>query len=172
MIGQLDAVIFDFDGVIVDTETVEWELWREFYSQHGLHLSPELWSKRVGASDDLAEWHPAKHFEAMKGQPLPVQIERAMTRQFFERCHLKDLEPGVETLIQWALRSGLRLAVASSNNRDWVESFLVQHSIRAHFSVIRTIEDVAVGKPSPDLYQSAALGLSVGPEHCLAVEDS
>src|SRR5262249_1059869 len=72
----------------------------------------------------------------------------------------------------WALRSGLRLGVASSNNRYWVESFLVQHSIRTHFSVIRTIEDVAVGKPAPDLYWSAVQGLGVRPQHCLAVEDS
>src|SRR2546423_11186149 len=144
----VDAIIFDFDGVIIDTETPDMELWQEIYRKHGLDLSPKLWMKRVGYNEDDA-FDPARHFEQMTKTNLDEAFRQNQYQQYVERCAKLPLLPGVLNLIQQASAQGIKLAIASSSYYKWVGRWLDQHHLHGYFDCIRTREHVANGKPAP-----------------------
>lgn len=170
--GTLKAIILDFDGVCVPTDVSEYHMWREFYRQFGVEVSPELWSGRIGLPDDPALWHPVKHYEMVTGQAMGKDVQREMQRRLFERAFQQRLVPGIEEIVDDARQRGIKVGAASSSPSFWVRGLLAQHSVLEHFGVIKTIEDVAAGKPAPDLYLAAAAALNVHPEDCLAIEDA
>ncbi|MDQ5852816.1 MAG: HAD-IA family hydrolase, partial [Chloroflexota bacterium] len=87
-------------------------------------------------------------------------------------CEQEALRPGVMALLEAGREAGLRLAVASSSSRDWVERWLQHHAIRDYFACVRSRDDVERVKPAPDLFLSAAECLGVAPEECVVFEDS
>jgi HAD superfamily hydrolase (TIGR01509 family) len=167
----VDAIIFDFDGVIIDTETPDLELWQAAFRNRGLDLSESMWSKRVGYNEDDA-FDPATHYEKVTGSPLDATFFETHKRQYLERCASQPVLPGVLEILREAPDRGIKLAIASSSYRNWVERWLRQHNLYHYFDCIRTRDDVKEGKPAPDLYLSAAQCLGIPVEDCLAIEDS
>lgn len=167
----VEAIIFDFDGVIIDSETAELEVWQAFYRSHGLDIPPALWAKRIGYNEQDA-FHPATYFEQIAGTVLSEAQREDQFRRYVEQCARQPVLPGVRELIEEASQRGIKLAIASSAYREWVDRWLRQHHLSHFFSCIRTRGDVKHGKPAPDLYLSAADCLGVPIEHCIAVEDS
>src|SRR5262245_17114422 len=167
----VDAIIFDFDGVIIDTETPDMEAWQEFYRSKGLDLPVSLWMKRVGYNENDA-FDPAKHYRQVTGIALDDAFLQNHIKGYIERCARQPVLPGVHELIQQSSEAGIRLAIASSSRRDWVERWLRQHSLWSYFACVLTREDVKQGKPAPDLYLKAMECLAVPVERCLAIEDS
>jgi HAD superfamily hydrolase (TIGR01509 family) len=167
---MIQALIFDFDGLLVDTETPAFESWRALYAEYGHELSLELWQGALGTSqgfDALA------HLAALAAQPL----DRAalLARRLAAKHALSAVQPllpGVREILAQAGALGLPCAVASSSSHDWVVGWLRQHGIEAAFACIRTADDVALTKPAPDLFLSAAACLGVAPKDCLVFEDS
>jgi HAD superfamily hydrolase (TIGR01509 family) len=166
----IQALIFDFDGLILDTETVEFEVMDELYREHGHQLRRERWVLNLGTHGqidlyaDLAE---------LAGQPLDLASLRERQRALYlARCDALDLRPGLADLLEAARERGLRLAVASSSGGNWVERWLERHAIRSYFGCVRTSDHVRHVKPAPDLFLSAAECLGVAPEHCVVFEDS
>jgi len=168
---SVDAIIFDFDGVIIDTETPDLEVWQEFYKKHGLDLSVNQWTRRVGYNENDA-FDPATHFEELTKTKLDDQFRQEMLQGYIDRCSAQPILPGVLELIQEASAQGIKLAIASSSYSDWVDRWLNQHHLRHFFTCIRTRNDVARGKPAPDLYLSAVACLGVPKDNCIAIEDS
>jgi HAD superfamily hydrolase (TIGR01509 family) len=165
---MLRALIFDFDGLILDTESPEWEAWRSAYAQHGVELPRSLWLRNIGTH---GAFDPVGHLESLLG----CQLERArleeLRRAEHERlCEGLELLPGVERVMAVARGKGLRLAVASSSSRRWVSRWLSHHALA--FDAVCTRDDVARVKPAPDLYLAAAVALGCAPAECLALEDS
>jgi HAD superfamily hydrolase (TIGR01509 family) len=167
----VDAIIFDFDGIIIDTETPDMEVWQEFYRSKGLDLPVSLWMRRVGYNEGDA-FNPATHYEQLTGIRLDEAFLQNHFKDYVERCARQPVLPGVYNLIQQASKAGIRLAIASSSRREWVERWLRQHNLWSYFDCILTREDVNLGKPAPDLYLSAVKCLDVPAERCLAIEDS
>ncbi len=167
----VDAIIFDFDGVIIDTETPDMEVWQAFYKEHGLDLSPMLWLRRVGYNEDDA-FDPIKHFEQVTQTKLDEARRENQYQRYLERCTNQPVLPGVLNMIQQAKAQGIKLAIASSSYYKWVGRWLEKHQLRGYFDCVRTREDVATGKPAPDLYLSAVECLGVPKERCIAIEDS
>jgi HAD superfamily hydrolase (TIGR01509 family) len=168
---MIQAIIFDFDGTILDTERHEYESWQEIYQQHEVHLPLELWLHQVGTVS--VDFHPYRHLEQTTRRSLDQEVISARRRQrFLELVAQEALRPGVQDLIEAAHGAGLRLGVASSATRDWVEGHLAQRDLRRYFSVVRTSADVQRVKPDPELYLSALAALEVEPQHALAIEDS
>jgi putative hydrolase of the HAD superfamily len=166
----IHALIFDFDGLILDTETVEFEVIDELYGEHGHRLARERWVLNLGTHghtdlyDDLA---------ALVGRPLDLAALRERQRaMYLTRCDALALRPGLTDLLDAARRRGLALAVASSSGSGWVGRWLERHNIRHYFGCVRTSNDVQRVKPAPDLFLSAAECLGVAPEHCVVFEDS
>ncbi len=166
----IEALIFDFDGLILDTELPAFESWRRIFRTHGVDLELALWQANIGAVnlfDTLA------HLEGLIGRT----IDRAAVleqRQAQKDALCADLAvlPGVRELLEAATDAGLPLGLASASERSWIEHWLQQHDIARYFRCVRTRDDVAAPKPAPDLYLSAAECLGVHPERCLALEDS
>jgi HAD superfamily hydrolase (TIGR01509 family) len=166
----IEALIFDFDGLILDTETPDFEVLSEQYREHGAELLPERWVRGLGT---FGGYNPYAELEELTGRTLDRDILRARHRErYLERCAAQPLRPGVVELMQYAEGHGLHLALASSSNHDWVGGWLDRHAIRAYFECVRTRDDVARVKPAPDLFLSAAACLGLPPQACVVLEDS
>ena len=169
---MIRALIFDFDGLIVDTETPALESWREIYAEYGHELTLDLWKDALGRA-------PGEGFDALSHLATlvdPPFDQAALLARRMERkhalCITQPLLPGVERMLAQARELGLPCAVASSSDRAWVEGWLRRHNIAAAFACVRTADDVAAAKPAPDLFLSAAACLGVPPHACLVFEDS
>jgi HAD superfamily hydrolase (TIGR01509 family) len=166
----IQALIFDFDGLILDTETAEFEIMAELYGEHGYQLRRERWVLNLGSFDQVDLFD---ELAALVGRPLDLASlrERQRTR-FLDRCERLTPRPGLIDLIEAARARGLGLAVASSSGSGWVEGWLERHMLRPYFGCVRTRDHVEQVKPAPDLFLSAAAGLGVAPEECVVFEDS
>lgn len=163
------AVILDFDGLIVDTETPIFEAWAAAYRRHGQDLQLDLWQHALGTHGGF---DPLAHLESLCG---PLEREALLTgirADTARGCDAQPLMPGVERLLRDAGALGLGRAVASSSSSAWVEGWLERHAIRGLFDAVATRDRVARVKPDPELFLLAARELRVEPEACVVFEDS
>lgn len=168
---RLEAVIFDFDGLVIDTESPAFDAWSAIYREHGQELRLDLWVGCVGASE--AGFDPIRHLAALLGRPVDgAALMADKERRKKAACDALRPLPGVLERLAEARELGLKVAVASSSSRAWVEGHLRRLDLVQAFDAMRTKDDVARVKPHPDLYLAAATALAVAPERCLAIEDS
>ncbi|MDZ4719376.1 MAG: HAD-IA family hydrolase [Roseiflexaceae bacterium] len=166
----IEALIFDFDGLVVDTETPEYEVLSQQYREQGAILLPERWVLGLGT---VGGYNAYAELEALIGHPVDRDALHIEHRQrYLKAIAAQPLRPGIAILLEYGREHGLRMAVASSSNRDWVEGWLASHAIREYFGCVRTRNDVANVKPAPDLFLSAAECLGVVPQACVVLEDS
>ncbi|UPM52724.1 HAD family hydrolase [Gottfriedia acidiceleris] len=166
---MIKAVIFDFDGLIVDTESVWFEAYKEVLHRYEVELTLQKFSEVVGTSDEIL-------FDFINSN-LKEPIEKELIEQMAkELVDVKLLEPAlresVEDYLISAKNAGLQIALASSSSRQWVESFLKKLNIYEYFSVIKTKGDVKKVKPDPELYLKAIEEIGVQASEAIAFEDS
>lgn len=168
---NFQLLVFDFDGLIMDTETPDYASWNEVYAAHGAELPMDVWCAAVGTR--AGTFHPTRHLEQLIGQPLDHDglAERRLVR-FHEMVEELTLLPGVAELIEDAKSAGWKVAVASSADRPWVHGHLQKQGLFAHFDAVRTFDDVERAKPAPDLYLSVLEALGVPAHEAIALEDS
>jgi len=166
----ISAIVFDFDGLILDTEEPIYRSWLEVYEAHGEALPFERWVQIVGST--TAAFHPQHHLEERLGRALTQDvIERRIGRRS-ELILAQQVLPGILQHIDAARSMGLKLGVASSSTRDWVSGHLDRLGILGKFDCVRCRDDVASAKPAPDLYIAVLDCLGVSPSEALAIEDS
>ena len=164
------ALVFDFDGLILDTEEPVYRSWLELYQEHGQDLPFDRWIQIVGSSN--AAFDPRGHLEHVLGRALtPEELDRRIERRS-ELVLAQAVLPGVVELADAALAQGLRLGVASSSTCSWVDGHLERLGIRDRFACVRAREDVLAVKPAPDLYLAALECLEVQASEAIAIEDS
>jgi HAD superfamily hydrolase (TIGR01509 family) len=165
------ALLFDFDGLIVDTETASFESWAEVYREHGRELPLERWVTIVGTTG--GGFDPLEHLEELHG---PVDREAVTTRRReheLELLEIEGLRPGILDYLEEADRLGLRKAIVSSASRRWVDRHLIRLERAQHFDEIVTADhDPARSKPAPTLYLEALDRLGVAAGEAIAFEDS
>jgi HAD superfamily hydrolase (TIGR01509 family) len=168
---MIRALIFDFDGLILDTEVPEFQSWQETFQDHGCHLPLEAWVACIGTSSDVFD--PYAYLETQLGCSVDRDALRTRHRQ---RCAAllasQPVLPGVQTYIDDAQRLGLQRGVASSSSRAWVTGHLERLGLLAHFASIRCADDVSQVKPDPALYRLTLETLGVRPDEAIAFEDS
>jgi HAD superfamily hydrolase (TIGR01509 family) len=164
------ALIFDFDGLILDTEEPIYRSWVEVYEAHGQALPFDSWVKTVGSSNQA--FHPQHHLEERLGRPLSQEVIEGRIERRAELVLAQPLLPGVVELIESAREIGLKLGVASSSSRDWVDGHLRRLGIRERFDCVRCRDDVEHVKPEPDLYLAVISCLGVRADEAVAIEDS
>jgi HAD superfamily hydrolase (TIGR01509 family) len=167
----LQAVIFDFDGLILDTETPEFVAWQEAYSALGATLDRLTWSQIIGTQE--SGWDPWVHLEEQLGH----QLDRAPIRASREARHLALIDaeparPGVEAWLDQARDLGLRVGLASSSSGKWVTTYLKRLGLLDRFAAIATGDRVPRTKPDPAVYNLALTELGVAAADAIAVEDS
>jgi HAD superfamily hydrolase (TIGR01509 family) len=166
----IEALIFDFDGLIVDTETLHYQTWSSLFNEHGVELALERWLLDLGTH---GMFDPHAELQNLTGKTFDRQALLDRHRSNHHKLvEAEALRPGVRALIEAAYQQGLGLAVASSSSLDWVERWLVHHDIRHRFRCVRSRDDVARVKPDPELFLSAAACLDVEPAACVVFEDS
>ena len=167
----IDTLVFDFDGVIIDTEAPTYNAWQEVFESFGQSVDRTLWSEIIGGGEKLFD--TMAHLESIVG-PLPDRED--VRRRKNERTHEMIAEsavlPGVVDYLFDARRLGMKLAVASSSSRDWVEGHLAERGLLEYFAAIVTRDDVSKVKPDPALYTTAVARVGSEPASALAVEDS
>lgn len=169
---MLKAVIFDFDGLIVESEGPLYQAWADLFAQYNQELPLEQWAKIIGTVDDYFD--PLTELEKRLGKPLPDReaLRAAVEERSLQRLIAQGVQPGVIETLQQATELGLKIGLASSSNREWVESHLQRLHIRHYFHCIRTFSDVGSAKPNPKLYLSVLEYFSILPQEAIALEDS
>jgi HAD superfamily hydrolase (TIGR01509 family) len=164
------ALVFDFDGLIIDTEGPVYEAWAEIYRKHGQQLSLDFWKTIIGRGANYFD--PLPELEQRLGRRLETEAIRAERRlRTLELVEALTILPGVIEWREEARARNVRLGVASSSGRGWVTGHLERLGL-ANWDCIRCLEDVERPKPAPDLYKAVLDCLGVPPEQAVAVEDS
>ncbi len=167
----IQALIFDFDGLILDTELPAYRSWQEILEEYGCHLPLALWATRIGTN--ASPFDALDFLEAQIGRPVDREsLRHRRERRRAELIRKESLRPGIEFYLADAHRMGLQLAVASSSPRAFVTAQLERLGLLDRFSCIKCAEDVAVTKPDPALYQAVLDTLGIQPCQAIALEDS
>jgi HAD superfamily hydrolase (TIGR01509 family) len=164
------AIVFDFDGLILDTEEPVYRSWLEVYHAHGEELPFERWVQIVGST--TIGFHPQQHLEERLGRPLPKEVLDRRVGRRTEMILAQHLLPGVVERMEEARAAGMKLGVASSSTSDWVRGHLMRLGILEKFDCMRCRDDVAHAKPDPDLYVAVLECLGVSASEAIAIEDS
>ena len=167
---MIRALVFDFDGLILDTEEPVYRSWVEVYEAHGEELPFERWVEIVGST--TIAFHPQHHLEQRLGRSLPKEVLDRRIGRRTELVSAEKLLPGVVEHLEAATASGLKLGVASSSTRGWVGGHLARLGILDRFECLRCRDDVKNVKPEPDLYLAVLDCLGVLASEAIAIEDS
>lgn len=168
---MIRAIVFDFDGLILETETAAYTSWAEIYREHGHELPRDRWYDYIGRG---AGWFDVMgHLAGLVGNafdPTATKARRSARRD--ELVNALDLMAGVRDYLAEARRLGLRIGIASSSTRGWVCGHLERLAVSEGWDAIVCREDVHEAKPSPELYQKVVDLLGVDPHEAIALEDS
>jgi putative hydrolase of the HAD superfamily len=167
----LKAVIFDFDGLLLDTEWAAFSAWNHIYGEYGHELQLEKWVLCVGSGYHLFD--PVKELEALSGLTLDAKELLARKEKIKkDACSVLPLMVGAKELMYKAKKAGFKIGLASSSFRSVIQAHLSRLEIDSYFDVTVTGDEVARIKPHPDLYEKCATLLGVRPINCLVFEDS
>ena len=167
----VDTLIFDFDGVIIDTESVEYATWQEVYNEFNVSMDISQWEGIIGGG---VKWFdPLENLERLIG-PLDdkITVLESRRRKALQIIDNTPLLPGVESYIHDAKEMGLKMGLASSSTSEWVERHLADRGLLRYFDAMATRDEVSMVKPDPELYLKVIAKLDTDPIHALAIEDS
>ena len=169
---MIKALLFDFDGLVLDTETPEYLAWQNVYAEFGQTLTIENWGQIVGGTA-ASDFHPITHLEELTGRSLTeFGLESRVREESMRTILAAKPRPGVLETIETAKRIGLRLAVASSSPHEWVDGHLQRLGLLHYFDTVQCSEDVSKTKPEPELFIAAKNKLGVEAHQALIFEDS
>jgi HAD superfamily hydrolase (TIGR01509 family) len=171
---MLKALIFDFDGLILDTETPEADVWTEIYAEHGFDFPFNDWVQTVGGYG-ISNFDAAEHLSLLTQGRLDPASMRTRHRLGSEAVtHSRPVMPGVLDYIHDAKRLGLKLAIASSSPHSWVDGHTQRLGIFHYFDKVICQDDVGFGrtKPNPDLFLTALNQLQAQKDEAVVFEDS
>lgn len=167
----IKALIFDFDGLIIDSESPEYQVWREVFAEHGRELQMDFWADIVGRPHthlDLYAYYqenvnPSVDLEQFRQQRRARVV--ALTQQ-------QPVLPGVEDYLRGASELGMKLGLASSSSRHHVHGHLARLELLNYFHTTKCFEDTSAHKPDPTPYRAVLDQLAVAPREAIAFEDS
>ena len=171
---MLKSLIFDFDGLILDTESPEVVVWSEIYHEYGFQFPIDQWTQTIGGYG-ISNFDAAQHLQELtRGQADAASLRARYRMEADVLIHANPILPGVVELIDEAKQLGLKLAIASSSPHSWVDPHLSRLGLADRFDKVVCAEDVAPGrtKPNPDLFLKALEQLRVEKEAAVVFEDS
>lgn len=167
---MIRAFIFDFDGLILDTETVWYEVYQEVLQKdYNVILPIEEFLKCVGADDSSLQTYLREEIDVAVDIQ---QIKQQTSERHRERIQSVDACLGVRELIEAAHQKGLKIVLATSSNNEWVTTHLRNLNLLHYFDHLVTSDDVEHVKPAPDLYEKALEVLGIHAWEAIVFEDS
>ncbi|HEX4690607.1 MAG TPA: HAD family phosphatase [Solirubrobacteraceae bacterium] len=164
------AILLDFDGTMLETESASYGSWRELLDEHGYELTPEAWSAAVGTIGGV---DPLELLEEHLGTDVDRDVlEDRAKRRHHQLLEQERLRPGIEQLVDEARDRGLHVAVVTSASERWVRGHLARLGLYDDIEVVAADGDADRAKPHPLLYREAAALLGVDAAAAVAVEDS
>lgn len=169
--AMIRGLVFDFDGLIADTEGPEYRAWAETWAEHGHKLTLDEWCVAIGT---VGGFDPLAELAARVGSSIGDLGAVEGRRRERHRLHMDGLAPlpGVVDHLVAAKSAGLATAVASSAPPWWVEDHLASFGLIDAFAAVRAYDGTCPPKPAPDLYLAACSAIGVAPSEALAYEDS
>jgi HAD superfamily hydrolase (TIGR01509 family) len=168
---MIKCLVFDFDGLIMDTESSELTIWKELFKQHGCELDETFWRGCIGLPQN--KFNAASYLEETVGRKLDWnELKAYRSVRSHELNDVKEALPGIEDTLQSAGEKGIKLAVASSSDRNWVQGHLDRLGLTSHFTTLVCAEDTDLHKPNPDPYLEALKRMDCTPSEGIAFEDS
>ncbi len=165
------AVLFDFDGVLVDTEWAIYQAWLRTFETHGHPLPLEIYTRCIGS--DFNTWSPKLHLEELSGLAFDWHdLDLRRQAEIGAELANEDAMPGAMDFLKMLGARQIQRAVVSSSSHHWVDGWLEKTGLFSHFETVVCRGDAARIKPAPDLYLEAARRLELEPGSCLVVEDS
>jgi HAD superfamily hydrolase (TIGR01509 family) len=165
------AVVFDFDGLILDTESTDFQSWQEVYLAHGCELRLEAWADCVGRP--AGHFDPYEHLARLSRAPIDRdRIRTQRNARLRELNLLQPILPGVLDYLREAQGLGLKIGLASSSDRAWVHGHLVRLDLLHFFDTTKCVEDTGAHKPDPSPYLAVLDALKVAPSEAVAFEDA
>jgi HAD superfamily hydrolase (TIGR01509 family) len=164
---MIRALVFDFDGLILDTETPAIDVWAEMHAEAGLAYAREHALKTVGHVD--VPYDPWQAFDAAADREALQRDYRIRTRARLEK---QPILPGIIATLSIARGLGLRTAIASNSPHSWIDRHLARLGLAESFDTIKCRDDVGRAKPEPDVYLAVLKTLGVSGKEAIAFEDS
>lgn len=170
-ISPVLGIIFDFDGLILDTEGAIFQSWQELYQEFGGELTIETWSKIIGTVSNEGD-----HFEDLETQ-IGRRLEHASLsprrrQRELDLIAVEPVRPGVLDYLEQSRNLNLKIGLASSSTCKWVTEHLERLGLISYFDTIRARDDVRQVKPDPSLYKLVLDDLMLLPEQVIVLEDS
>ena len=171
MSRKFKAIVFDFDGLIADTEVPVYEAWRNTFRSYGAELPLSVWTPHVGMSHNSLDIYA--YLEELTGGPVDREVVRRRNATNFDVLFEQAVPlPGVEAYIDRARALGLRIAIASSSTRAWVHPKLDKLGLSGAFESVVCSDDVGKAKPDPASYLKAIADIGATNDEAFALEDS
>lgn len=168
-LNNAQAILFDFDGIVLDSEWPIFQSWQNLFEREGHELAQHLYVNCIGS--DFEAWSPPNYLEELTGKQYDWEKEHT-TRHVSIMRDLSEAQamPGVEDLAKHL--SHKPTAVVSSSSHKWVDGWLEKLNLTHHFNSTVCRGDAPRIKPAPDLFLEAARRLNIHPSECLVIEDS
>jgi HAD superfamily hydrolase (TIGR01509 family) len=168
---KCQVVLFDFDGILVDTEWAIYLAWKKCFSLEDRDLPLSMYTRCIGS--DFETWSPKSYLEELTGKDFDWQaMDQERQQEIVHELSDEGLMAGVVECLDVLRGQGIAAGVVSSSSHHWVDGWLEQLGIRSAFSHVTCRGDAPRIKPAPDLWLEAARRFGVAPQQCLAIEDS
>ncbi len=168
---MIKALIFDFDGTIIDTETAWYITFRDAYKKYGVDLTLEQYSQCLGTS--LHSFNPYNYLKTHYNIPIDLdEFRNSVKERHTQMMQTESIRPGILKFLESAKAQGFKIGIASSSERSWIDRFVKLHGIEDYFECFCTADTVKKVKPNPELYLQALKKLNIAPSEALAIEDS
>jgi HAD superfamily hydrolase (TIGR01509 family) len=170
-IPKIKGIIFDFDGLIIDSETPAFHAWQRLYKTYGLTLRKEEWVDVIGWSSKDRD--PMHDLARLVGEGFEETKAKQRVRKWEEELLAEEeVFPGVRELIRAAEEAQLKLGIASSSSRRWVQGHLERLGLYEPFEAIICSDDVSHAKPDPEIFRLAVEALGLNHDQVIVLEDS
>lgn len=170
--SEIKAVLFDMDGVLINTEPLHYRMWKEAFKNRGLEIDYDIYKGCIGATDAfLMELVLQNYGRDFRNDKNLLKERAVIEKRLLQEEGFPEM-PGVKEMLRRLHEAGFLLAVASSSPPERIHDAINYIGARQYFSLLNSAENVAHSKPAPDIYLDTAGKLGVTPKECVVLEDS